>query len=189
MQQLSNRRQQAIESLSERHGFSPEAVSSMLQSIIDGGGGMAQFSHPEFSGAGQWMRGGMIMVSDMSNDKLKSRVAALCDALSDWVRDQPDTSSSTTGSSQASAAAHISGGDWWPESLGSPDSSGSQNGMRYAVFGQKHRLAIDSQGQVTVYDTLDHRIGGISQQQSGTASLRLQSQHGPVELDSLPVVS
>jgi uncharacterized repeat protein (TIGR03803 family) len=32
----------------------------------------AQFSHPEFGGSGQWMRGGMIMVSDMFNIKNSS---------------------------------------------------------------------------------------------------------------------
>jgi hypothetical protein len=31
---------------------------SMLQSVMDGNGTMAQFNHPEFGGAGQWMQGG-----------------------------------------------------------------------------------------------------------------------------------
>lgn len=87
--------------------------------------------------------------------------------------------------SDHSASAH---GDWWPAELGRPHSTGAQNGMRYAVFGDAHRLAIDEGGRVTVYDTLDHRIGGASQQQSGSSRLSFSSQHGPIELDSLPVV-
>ena len=45
----------------------------MLESVVNGNGAMAQFSHPEFGGSGQWMRGGMIMVSDMFNNYLKGR--------------------------------------------------------------------------------------------------------------------
>jgi hypothetical protein len=37
----------------------------MLISIVSGRGGMAQFSHPELGGPGQWMSGGAIMISDM----------------------------------------------------------------------------------------------------------------------------
>jgi hypothetical protein len=40
----------------------------MLFSIVSGRGGMAHFSHPRFGGSGQWMAGGAIMISDMSNN-------------------------------------------------------------------------------------------------------------------------
>jgi hypothetical protein len=77
MRQLSAAGQRAINDLAQRHGFSSDAVTSMLQSVIIGHGSMAQFSHPEFGGPGQWMRGGMIMVSDMFNNLLKGRIDAL----------------------------------------------------------------------------------------------------------------
>ena len=51
------------------------------------------------------------------------------------------------------------------------------------------RLAINLGGKVTVYDTLDHQIGGVSQQQSGDASFTFVSQRGLVRLADLPVVS
>jgi len=60
MWQLSSVGEQAINDLAQRQGFSTDAVLSMLQSVINGRGSMAQFSHPEFGGSGQWMRGGMI---------------------------------------------------------------------------------------------------------------------------------
>ncbi|WP_298234708.1 SHOCT domain-containing protein [uncultured Azohydromonas sp.] len=81
------------------------------------------------------------------------------------------------------------GGDWWGPGLGRPHSSGAQNGVRYAYFAQARRLAIELHGRVTVYDTLDHHIGGFSQQQSGSGSLSFTSQHGLVNVGSLPVVS
>jgi hypothetical protein len=62
----------------------------MLQSVINGHGSMAQFSHPGFGGSGQWMRGGMIMVSDMFNNLLKSQIDALCSELSRLAANQPD---------------------------------------------------------------------------------------------------
>ena len=51
------------------------------------------------------------------------------------------------------------------------------------------RLAVDLNGHVTVYDTLDHQIGGVSQQQGGGSSLTFTSQYGTVSVSSLPIVS
>jgi hypothetical protein len=90
MRQLSPGGQQAINEISQRHGFSANAVQSMLEAVINGNGSMAQFSHPEFSGSGQWMRGGMIMVSDMFDNYLKGRIDGLCNELSNLVATQPD---------------------------------------------------------------------------------------------------
>jgi hypothetical protein len=72
--------------VARRMGFSPDAVTSMLFSIVAGRGGMAQFNHPEFGGSGQWMSGGATMISDMFNNVLKARVDALCNELSALVR-------------------------------------------------------------------------------------------------------
>ncbi len=76
---------------------------------------------------------------------------------------------------------------WWPTDLGAPFSSGSQNNIRYAVF--PHRLAVELNGQVTVYDTLDNNIGGVSQQQGGNDSLTFSSQYGTIAVSTLPIVS
>jgi hypothetical protein len=44
-------------------------------------------------------------------------------------------------------------------------------------------------GNVTVYDTLDNNIGGISQQQGGNSSLTFSSQYGTIPVNTLPIVS
>ena len=82
-----------------------------------------------------------------------------------------------------------SSGDWWPAGIGWPTSTGAQNNVRYAYFSEARRLAIDVNGTVTVYDVLDHRISGFSQQQSAGGSLTFSSQHGLVSVASLPVVA
>jgi hypothetical protein len=81
------------------------------------------------------------------------------------------------------------GGNWWPDELGVPASTGAQNSMRYAYFPDRHRLALDANGRVSVHDTGDHWITGFSQQQSGDQTLTFTSQHGAVRLDSLPQVA
>jgi hypothetical protein len=43
-------------------------------------------------------------------------------------------------------------------------------------------------GNVRVYDTGEHRIGGFSQQQSGSQSLSFSSQLGTVRLEDLKEV-
>ena len=78
---------------------------------------------------------------------------------------------------------------WWPDELGSPASSGGQNDMRYACFPDAHRVAIEQAGVVTVYDSGEHRISGVSQSQGGTQDLAFTSQLGTVRAKDLPVAS
>ncbi len=220
MRTLSPTGQQAVDDLAQRHGFSPAAVLCMLDAVIHGHGSMAQFNHPEFGGSGQWMRGGMTMVSDMFNHYLKSRVDGLCGDLSNLLANQPDLIQSGSFQSQSQGGGHGQqqsgyGGsqqqqngagpvgsislfvpsasdpasDWWGTSLRWPTSTGAQNGVRYAYFAQARRLAIEINGHVTIYDTLDHQIGGFSQQQSVDGSLTFSSQYGLMEIARLPVVA
>jgi hypothetical protein len=172
---------------------------------------MAQFSHPELGGMGQWSRGGMIMIGDMFNNGLKSRVDALCNDLSQIVgRDglvalRPQSSSQYQyqgGQYQGgnnggdynrpplpASSFFVNSGNWWPAELGLPASSGGQNNMRYACFPERQRLAVDIAGQVSVYDTGLHWISGFSQQQSGDQSVTFTSQYGTIRLESLPLIS
>ncbi len=197
MQQLTPQGRQAIENIAQRHGFSIDAVLSMLQSVMNGNGTMAQFSHPEFGGSGQWMQGGMTMVGDMFNNALKARVDGLCTELSGLLASQPlfvpppvSPPPASGGYGETSLFVPNAGsGSWWPPELGTPSSSGSQNDIRYAFFPATRRLAIEIHGHVTIYDTMDHQISGVSQQQAGSASLTFTSQYGTVRIADLPVVS
>lgn len=161
----------------------------MLDAIERGHGGMAQFDHPEFGGPGQWMRGGMTMVGRMFDDGLKCRVAALCEDLARLLQQRPLLSDVDPAREHPNAAAGPETGEWWISSLGRPDATGAQNDMRYAYFSTPRRLAIQIHGHVTIYDTLDHQIFGVSQQQADGSTLRFTSQHGPVALESLPIVA
>jgi hypothetical protein len=192
MREFSASGQAAVNDLAGRHGFSAEAVAVMLRSVLNGQGGMAQFAHPEFGGSGQWMRGGMTMIGDMFNNGLKYRVDSLCGDLSRLLAERSDlfeAAPAGAGPGPGVAAGEPSSGDWWPGDLGWPNATGAQNNVRYAYFAQSRRLAVDLGGAVTVYDTLDHQIGGVSQQQSRDGSVTFSSQHGPVDLGALPVVS
>ncbi len=74
---------------------------------------------------------------------------------------------------------------WWPDDLGQPASSGGQGGIRYAFFPDRRRLAVERDGAVALYDSGDHRIGGVSQGQDGGGTLAFTSQHGEVALDQM----
>lgn len=75
---------------------------------------------------------------------------------------------------------------WWPEELGQPASSGAQDHTRYAFFPDRRRLAIQRDGEVSLYDTGDHRIGGVSQDGGGgDRPLAFTSQTGEVTLDQM----
>ena len=70
-----------------------------------------------------------------------------------------------------------------------PNGSGGQNQVRYAYFNPARRLAVELNGRVTVYDSLEHEISGVSQQQGSQGSLTFTSQYGTVSVSSLPIVS
>lgn len=183
MRSLSPAGQQTINAIAQRYGFSSDAVQTLLEAVSNGHGSMAQFNHPELGGSGQWMSGGMIMLGDMFNNYLKGRVDNLCYELANLLNNQPDLWQ------HDSTAANGVMDEWWGPTLRWPNSTGSQNGMRYAYFGQARRLAVEANGSVTIYDTLDHHIGGFSQQQGYGSSFSFSSQYGQFDISSLPVIS
>ncbi len=91
----------------------------------------------------------------------------------------------TTADAGASAASARGWANWWPDELGAPNSSGSQNEMHYAYFAGAHRLALRVGNRVTIYDTCDHQIGGVSQQQGSSRTVTFSSQKGDVAVDRL----
>ena len=111
MTQLSPKGLRAVEEIAHRTGFSQDAVTSMLFSMMAGRGGMAQLSHPEFGGSGQWMAGGAIMISDMFNNALKARVDALCNELLALIRSEPDFVAAASFQSQSQGGVGISNVD------------------------------------------------------------------------------
>ncbi|MBB3771583.1 hypothetical protein FHS55_002182 [Angulomicrobium tetraedrale] len=183
MTDAQNVKQRFIEDFAARHGLGTDAVETLLRAVAAGGGTMAQFSHPELGGMGQWSRGGMIMVGDMFNQGLKYRVDTLCTEISDALAQNPALGAEPGlyGSGGVSGA-----GNWWPAEFGSPSSSGAQNDLRYAFFPGSRRLVIEKAGAQAIYDTGEHMISGVSQQQGSDQSLRFSSQFGTVWLSALP---
>ena len=215
MRPLTSEGQQKIVELAQRYNVSTDAVLTLLHALVNGRGTMAQFDHPEFGGRGQWMQGGMVMVGDMFNHTLKAKVTELCTALvslfaADFLSDSPaggqsqsqgvpssqlqpeirspESSKATPRVSLFVAPPAGSPTSWWPAGLGTPAATGSQNSVRYAFFPQSRRLAIEIHGHVTLYDTQDHQISGVSQQQGSGSTLTFTSQHGIVAVNTLPVV-
>jgi hypothetical protein len=216
MPPLTSEGQQKVTALAQRYGVSTEAVVTLLQALVHGHGTMAQFDHPELGGRGQWMPGGMVMVGDMFNQALKARVDGLCVELAallaaallvpaaparrprprqETPHQQQGDVRPTTGS-QAPAAVRVfhgpptgHAGAWWPAELGMPAASGAQNALRYAYFPTRRRLALAVHEDFWLYDTLDHQVSGVSQQQGPGSTVTFTSQHGVVEVTSLPLMA
>jgi hypothetical protein len=207
MPSLTTAGQQRINELAQRYNVSNDAVMTLLQALLNGNTTMAQFNHPELGGSGQWLQGGMIMIGDMFNNALKSKVDNLCVELSQLLQSSQVTmpaptsyqsqsqggqSSSNYGTGYSPVSLFIpnsGSGNWWPAELGIPNASGAQNNQRYAYFANSRRLAININGQISVYDTQNHQIGGVSQQQGSGASWIFTSQYGTVDVLNLPLIS
>ena len=185
-----------LEDVAMRHGVSLDAVSVLLDALAQSNGSQAQFNHPDLGGMGQWSQGGMIMVGDMFNHGLKHRVDALCGELAGMLREQPMSAGDAAYRSKDKAAGvslfvsrSEAASQWWPSGLGSPASIGAQNDLKYAYFPSSSRLVILQDHQVRIYDTGEHRILGVSQQQSGDQMLTFTSQIGLVRVADLRSVN
>jgi hypothetical protein len=156
---------------------------------------MAQFSHADFGGMSQWSPGmsqwspGMSMVGDMFNTQLKSKLDALCTDIAAHL-DTSEAAKEGMGSSKDAVSYRSVPGasDWWPSGLGRPGAVGAQNALRYAIFPETRRLALDDHGTVSIYDMGAHRIFGVAQAQSSDQTLSFTSQDGLVRLSDLQQV-
>lgn len=174
--------------VANRYGVSSNAIIDLTNALMGSNGTMAQFNIPELGGGGQWMLGGMTMVGDMFNNQLKSTVDGLCVELSNLINQGNIQYKPLPKSENESNFQNGTNGNWWGN-LGFPNSTGSQNGTSYAIFSNISRLSILENGNVTIFDTLDHQIGGVGQQQGGNYSVTFTSQYGTVDLATLPIVS
>ena len=120
----------------------------------------------------------MTMVGDVSDPALAARVAAACEDLAGLLAARPD----------GEGTASIRPGSWWPSEWGMPAAGGAQNNLSYAWFPRERRLAVKEGDRVAVYDTGEHAIQGVSQQQGDAHSLAFVSQLGVVDLGDLRVV-
>jgi hypothetical protein len=194
MPRLSDEGRRLLEEIAARHQVSADAARTLLIALAAGGSTQAQFNHPELGGMGQWSRGGMVMVGDMFNNALKARVDALCTDLAGLLdRAEPPTRrSQSQGQTQGARGVSLfvpgASSEWWPADLGTPASVGTQNDLRYAYFPATRRLAIDVGGRISVHDTGEHRISGVSQQQGSDQSISFTSQLGLVRVADLPRV-
>lgn len=183
MQDLTPEARRRLDDIAARHGVSSDAALILLRALAAGNGVMAQFSHPELGGIGQWLRSGMVMVGDMFNAGLKGRVDALCTEIAALLRDNAPFAGTAAGAGHGVPA----GDAWWPAELGAPASSGGQNGVRYAYFPASQRLAVQQGGRLSLHDTGPHRISGVSQQQGAGGSLVFSTDGGAVRVQDLPL--
>ncbi|MES1941086.1 hypothetical protein T5B8_12633 [Salinisphaera sp. T5B8] len=178
----------------ERFGFSVAAVAHLWSAVVQGGGDMAMFDHPEFAGPGQWMRGGLIMITEPANQVLKNRIDALCNALSRLFREQaadrrhePWRINPNARGWDTVVPAHER---WWPADLGEPAARGENASLAYAYFDGPARLAIRRAGRVTLYATGAHHITGVAQAQTAeTGEIVFTSQIGEVVLADLACIA
>lgn len=177
-----------IRQIVDKHGVSAEAVATALSALRQGGGGMAQFSHPAFGGMAQWSSGGMSMVGDMFNKELKSKLDGVMTDLAAALKDGSLSQENEHADPSKKSSSHDKAEEDWPSELGRPSFSGSQNDMRYAFFPESRRLVVEDSSGRTIYDTGEHRITGVSQQQSTDRTITFTSQNGPVALASLKMV-
>ena len=132
--------------IARRTGLSLPAIESLREALVRGKGMQAQFNHPDLGGMGQWMRGGMVMIGDMFNTALATKVANACSLLAERV-DVEVTSGKSC---------------WWPREYGDPSMHASQDRLDYAYFPHRRLVAVRRDGHVSWYEIDD--VEGLSAQ-------------------------
>ncbi len=173
-----------VTTIAQQHGVAVDAAEAALAALRRGRGSMAQFSHPDFGGMAQWSAGGMSMVGDMFNAATKAKLDGVLQDLAQALR-RGDLLMDEARSGDANETTRF--GDW-PSEFGPAATIGSQNDMRYAFFPSARRLVIEDRGKRTIYDTGEHMITGVAQQQSLDRTLTFRSQLGAVTIADLPIV-
>jgi hypothetical protein len=87
MRDLNEKGMAAVDCAAARQGIDHEAALILFESLSKGRGHQAQFNHPDLGGMGQWSRGAMTMIGDMSNNDLKHRLDALCVDFTEMLAD------------------------------------------------------------------------------------------------------
>lgn len=130
----------------------------------------------------QWSNPGGIVPSNVVPPRPTTAQSISASSTTDQKRSTADAAQPNT---QTATVRQSAGQQWWPDSLGLPNNSGSQNDMYYAYFAMHQRLALRIGNQVAIYDTGEHQISGISQRQSGTQNIGFRSPLGEVSLTQL----
>jgi hypothetical protein len=183
---------EVITHIAQRYVVSEDAVRQLSRALESTEGKLAQFSHPDLGGRGQWMPG-MIMLSDKDDAQTKARIAGLCAEVSAIVQGRGTSADEQLAMPQEVGASGACvtmppGESWWPASFGHPTASGDQHGIRYAYFPDRDRLLVQQGGRILSYETVGQRITGFSQQQSTASRICFTTEGGPVDLTDLKCV-
>lgn len=151
------------EQLAQKYQISLQALAVLEDALRRGGGKVAQFSHPELGGMGQWMPG-MTIVSDFSK---QATVAGLCQELALHVGSAPSAASDST---------HLG-------------LSGSCGDLHYSYSRAKNILEVTVAGRVQRYRTDGHEITSASASSFGSQfKLHLSGPQGEIDWNSLPLI-
>lgn len=135
-----------VEALVATHGFPREAVTCAIDAARQGNFSQAQFNHPALGGMGQWMPG-MVMIGDIFNGLLQSRVSSL---FADIARRRDSL-----------AAAQQSS---LPLAYGSPSQTSRQNNFVVAYFPNVQRLVAGYEPTLRAYALGGRIVTGIQVQ-------------------------
>jgi hypothetical protein len=181
-----------IPSIAERYHVSIDAAREVERALRATGGRQAQFSHPELGGTGQWMPG-MLMIHAAADRQLRTRVEGLLDEVAAVVRGS-DTAAPAALARDPDAPPALSrvdlpaGESWWPAPYGHPAAQGCQSGIRYAWFPGRCCVLVQVGSRIDCYDTAEHQVRGVGQQQGSSSRLVLTTASGEIPLDYLQCI-
>jgi hypothetical protein len=167
-----------IKEIASKYRISEETVRTLLEGLKVSGGRQVQFNISELGGMGQWQSGGMVMVGDMFNHGLKTKVSELCSELAGLSQTMEEEEKPKKKTEKQTIA-----------SKPSATFRGSQNDSHYAYYANDDLLEIEENGKVTKYNTAGYALSGVQQSQSNSLkNLSFTYPGGTVSLKDLKKV-
>jgi hypothetical protein len=173
-----------IAKIAVRYSVSKEAVAMVLNGLKATGGRRVEFNHSDFGGLCHWAPT-RTLVEDMVNYEASAKLKAVVGDLLEYLRFRPTSFGKLAGPAVTYRPGESRPTDWWPAELPAPETTGSQGRLRYAIFPDAHRLAIEDSGTVTIFDTLNHRLTDISRVPGPDQALTFRSDVGLVTISDL----
>jgi len=180
--------QDILQDIGKKYGVSLETVNELAAELDRTGGLSVQFNNQELGGKGRWTLNGGAQVGNGFNTALNKRVDALMRDLWEFITAADDHPSEELSKTLPPMPA-LKKRTWWPDAWETPDTSGTNNGLNYAYFSSRNRLALRQGVKVRFFDTSGYSVRSVSiQRDMGQPIITVNTSQGRVDISTFKEV-